>query len=66
MVFGTHNQESCDLIVDCLKAEGLTEAGDTKGTIRLREDVQGKVFVAQLYGESLPSALYLGYGRSAE
>ncbi|KAI9637293.1 FAD-linked oxidoreductase-like protein [Dioszegia hungarica] len=49
VVFGTHNQESCDLIVERLKAEGLAVLGEKKGSVRLREDVQGKVFVAQLY-----------------
>lgn len=51
VVFGTHNPESCQLVVDRLKAEGLALQGGEKGTLRLREDVQGKVFVAQLYGE---------------
>lgn len=51
VVFGTHNQESCDLIVDRLKAEGLAIPGEDLG-VRLRPDVEGKVFVAQLYGKS--------------
>lgn len=51
MVFGTHNPESCDLIVDSLKAEGLASKITEEGKLRLREDVQGKVYVAQLFGE---------------
>lgn len=51
VVFGTHNTESCDLIVDRLKAEGLATKGD-EGGVRLIDDVLGKVYVAQLYGES--------------
>jgi proline dehydrogenase len=48
--FGTHNEESCQLIVETLKKEGL--ATKVKGGWALRDDVMGKVFIAQLYGKS--------------
>lgn len=59
MVFGTHNPDSCRLIVDGLVKHGLASpvgeetgpAGEKK-LFKLRDDVKGKVFVAQLYGES--------------
>lgn len=52
VVFGTHNPESCDLVIDNLVKYGLAApvSEETK-LLRLREDVVGKVFVAQLYGK---------------
>lgn len=57
VVFGTHNAESCDLVVSNLVKYGL--ASPTKNTadsedklLKLRDDVVGKVYVAQLYGQS--------------
>lgn len=58
VVFGTHNQESCDLIVDTLKREGLAVPGKQEGQVRVRDDVLGKVYVAQLYGQSSISSCY--------
>ncbi|WWC71689.1 uncharacterized protein I206_105647 [Kwoniella pini CBS 10737] len=81
VIFGTHNPDSCDLICDGLKQVGLaTELPD--GRLQLREDVQGKVGVAQLYGmkddltdkmaakfvfDGRPIAIkYIAYGKLAE
>lgn len=47
--FGTHNEDSCQLIIETLKKEGLAQK--VKGGWALRDDVLGKVFIAQLYGE---------------
>jgi proline dehydrogenase len=52
VIFGTHNPESCSLIAESLEKQGLaSEVEGKKGLLRLRDDVRGKVFVAQLYGE---------------
>lgn len=53
VVFGTHNPESCDLVISNLVKYGLAAPVDEKAEhnlLRLRDDVVGKVFVAQLYG----------------
>ena len=49
VVFGTHNPESVDLIIQGLKDNGLAEVG-SNGRLRMRDDVKGKVGIAQLYG----------------
>lgn len=49
VIFGTHNAESCRLIVEGLEKNGLAEDG-SDGKLRLRQDVRGKIGVAQLYG----------------
>jgi proline dehydrogenase len=57
VVFGTHNPDSCTLIAESLTKFGLAKEVEGKqGLLRLRDDVRGKVFVAQLYGET---ALFL-------
>ena len=50
VLFGTHNEESVGRIIRELKEKGLAEEV-SGGQLRMRRDVQGKVFVAQLYGE---------------
>ncbi|WRT68256.1 uncharacterized protein IL334_005232 [Kwoniella shivajii] len=81
VIFGTHNPGSCDLICDGLKEAGLaTELED--GRLQLRDDVKGKIGVAQLYGmkddltdrmaskfvfDGRPVAIkYIAYGKLAE
>jgi proline dehydrogenase len=60
VVFGTHNPDSCSLIAESLEKQGLaSEVEGKKGLLRLRDDVRGKVFVAQLYGESSEAFLVL-------
>ena len=65
VVFGTHNPESCQIIIDNLVKYDLaspvgeeTARDGQKKLLRLREDVKGKVFVAQLYGEYVPARLF--------
>ena len=50
IVFGTHNPESVDLILDGLKSNGLVSEGP-EGRLKMREDVRGRIGIAQLYGE---------------
>ncbi len=61
VVFGTHNDISCDIVIDSLRSHGMaseasvdssssTTGGEGAPKLRLRDDVRGKVFVAQLYG----------------
>lgn len=52
VVFGTHNSESCDLVISNLVKYGLASpaANPESSLLRLRDDVVGKVYVAQLYG----------------
>jgi proline dehydrogenase len=51
VVFGTHNPESCDLVLSNLVKYGLAKpVEDGSKLLSLRDDVVGKVFVAQLYG----------------
>nr|ODN86359.1 proline dehydrogenase [Cryptococcus depauperatus CBS 7841] len=80
VIFGTHNANSCNLLCDTLVQNGLAE--EKEGKLKLREDVRGRVKVAQLYGmkdnltfkianrfvnDGKPVALkYVAYGRLAE
>lgn len=52
VVFGTHNPESCDLVISNLVKYGLATrtTASEDSLLRLRDDVVGKVYVAQLYG----------------
>lgn len=57
VVFGTHNNESVEKVIDELKRHNLAidlQGSDptVPGKLRMRDDVKGKVFIAQLYGES--------------
>jgi hypothetical protein len=52
VVFGTHNPESCDLVTSNLVKYGLASQVEGSTLLALRDDVVGKVFVAQLYGMS--------------
>ncbi|KGB79361.2 proline dehydrogenase [Cryptococcus deuterogattii R265] len=82
VAFGTHNPESCDLICEnLLKNDLAKEVGETK-MLRLRQDVRGKVRIAQLLGmkddltdrmaskfvnDGKPVALkYMAYGKLSE
>lgn len=49
VVFGTHNRESVETILDGLVKEGLAtkERGER---VRIKPEVEGRVMVAQLYG----------------
>ena len=64
VIFGTHNPESCDLVTSNLVKYGLATQIEGSTLLGLRDDVIGKVFVAQLYGMSLSSLISsrsLGY-----
>lgn len=53
VVFGTHNAESCDLVISNLVKYGLAApVSDENKLLKLRDDVVGKLYVAQLYGTS--------------
>ncbi|WVO22901.1 uncharacterized protein IAS62_004244 [Cryptococcus decagattii] len=82
VAFGTHNPESCDFICEnLLKNDLAKEVGETK-MLRLRQDVRGKVRIAQLLGmkddltdrmaskfvnDGKPVALkYMAYGKLSE
>jgi len=56
VIFGTHNPESCDLVTSNLVKYGLATQVEGSTLLALRDDVVGKVFVAQLYGLSLSSS----------
>lgn len=48
--FGTHNEDSVSRVIGEMKTHGLVGAG-YDGRLRIRNDVLGKVFIAQLYGK---------------
>ncbi|KZO99612.1 FAD-linked oxidoreductase [Calocera viscosa TUFC12733] len=48
VVFGTHNRESVETILDGMVKEGLAVQED--GRVRMKPEVEGRVAVAQLYG----------------
>jgi proline dehydrogenase len=51
VIFGTHNRDSVDTIIGELEKTGLAKKMSESGKLRLREDVAGRVGIAQLYGE---------------
>jgi len=51
VIFGTHNRDSVDMVITQLESNGLAKNGET-GRLKLRDDVVGRVGIAQLYGES--------------
>jgi len=81
VVFGTHNPESVDLIIDGLNKFGLATKAPS-GRLKMRDDVMGRVFIAQLYGmkdelmdkvtdtfepSGMPVSLkYIAYGKLSE
>ncbi|KAH6917734.1 proline dehydrogenase [Coprinopsis sp. MPI-PUGE-AT-0042] len=50
VLFGTHNRESCELIVDELVENGLGEAVAGGTRVWVRPEVTERVTIAQLYG----------------
>lgn len=79
--FGTHNEDSVARVIDEMKSHGLAQEGPS-GRLRVRNDVLGKVFIAQLYGmkddlmdivvdrfepSKMPIAMkYIAYGKLSE
>ena len=49
--FGTHNPDSASRIIGEMKGHGLAVEGK-EGRLRVRDDALGKIFIAQLFGES--------------
>jgi proline dehydrogenase len=49
VLFGTHNRQSVELILEQLKAKGLTKAVDG-GKMRPVDGIRGRICVGQLYG----------------
>ncbi|KAH7922394.1 FAD-linked oxidoreductase [Leucogyrophana mollusca] len=52
VLFGTHNRDSCDLILDGLVQRRLAVRSSTDGTLRIPEEVAERVAFGQLYGMS--------------
>ena len=52
VVFGTHNEESCKLILHSLETQRLATR-TSAGTLQLEDGVKGRVSIAQLYGLSI-------------
>lgn len=80
VLFGTHNWESCDMILEQLRMLGMARA-DEDGALWMPEDVTERVAIGQLYGmsDALTNSLvdrtrctspfvikYIPYGRLAE
>jgi proline dehydrogenase len=79
--FGTHNPDSVSRVIGEMKTQGLALDG-MDGRLRVRKDVLGKVFIAQLYGmkddlmdlvvdsfepSPMPIAMkYIAYGKLSE
>ena len=49
-LFGTHNWDSANLVVDELLKQGLATS-ETDGTVRVSEAAMQRVAIAQLYGQ---------------
>nr|XP_031857401.1 uncharacterized protein CI109_007180 [Kwoniella shandongensis]KAA5524473.1 hypothetical protein CI109_007180 [Kwoniella shandongensis] len=49
VIFGTHNTDSVQTIIQTLESKGLASRSPN-GALSLRKDVEGRVNVAQLYG----------------
>lgn len=55
VIFGTHNKQSVDTVISELQSNGLASK-TSSGRLKLNDEVQGKVGIAQLYGQfSVPS-----------
>lgn len=55
VIFGTHNKESVEVILDTLVENGLAErvdsdGGEGKGVLRIPDETGHRVTVGQLYG----------------
>lgn len=51
-LFGTHNKESCDLILDGLVKRGLATLDQSSGTLKVAEATAAQVQLGQLFGMS--------------
>lgn len=52
VLFGTHNRESCELVLDALEEEGAAvRLGKEKTVFQISQGVSSRVAVAQLYGK---------------
>lgn len=56
LLFGTHNKESCDLILRSLVSKGLAISEEGTGRLRVKEHLVDRLAFAQLYG-ALPKQL---------
>lgn len=53
VMFGTHNKDSCEIVLDAMVQEGLAAkgaAGDGKEVVKIGDEVARRVTLAQLYG----------------
>jgi len=50
VLFGTHNTESCRLVVSLLEQEGLAKAGSLRGTVSLSRSTALRISFGQLLG----------------
>ena len=66
VMFGTHNWESCRIVLGELVERGMAEPdGDEGGVLRIGEEVEERLIFGQLYGEwspaDLPGIEFCGY-----
>ncbi|WWC85649.1 uncharacterized protein L201_000515 [Kwoniella dendrophila CBS 6074] len=82
IIFGTHNTDSLSEIFSVLEKEGLATKSPSTGKLKLKNDVLGRVGIAQLYGmrddlsdkihnafeesKSPMSLIFIAYGRLKE
>jgi len=50
VLFGTHNTESCRLVISLLEQEGLAKAGALRGTVCLSRSTALRISFGQLFG----------------
>ena len=51
VTFGTHNSESVGIVIDEFEKQGLaSKSSSSPGRLRIRDDVKGKISIAQIYG----------------
>jgi len=50
VLFGTHNMESCRLVISLLEQEGLAEADTLHGTVSLSRPTASRISFGQLFG----------------
>jgi hypothetical protein len=51
-MFGTHNMESCRLIISLLEQEGLAKGDTPHGTVSITQPTALRIAFGQLFGTS--------------
>jgi len=57
VIFGTHNLESCRLVISLLEREGLAKEGTSRGTVCISRSTALRIAFGQLFGTLPPSHL---------